>query len=89
MHQSLGQTRSLSESVALLFAASKGMLDKIGADSATDMQMSSSVIEGVLEHVRRRCAREMETIDETLEFSFETKRALEKELSAYFETAKV
>jgi hypothetical protein len=31
----------------------------------------------------------METIDETLEFSFETKRTLEKELSAYFETAKV
>jgi len=89
MHQDPGRTRRLSESVALLLAASKGMLDKVGAESAADMQKSSSVIEGLLAHARSKCAQEMQTIDETLELSFETKRALEKEFSSFFETAKV
>jgi len=85
MHQDLGQTRRLSESVALLLAASKGMLDKVGAECEADMKQSTAVIAGLLFHIRSTCAQDMKAIDDTLDLSFESKRALEKELSSYFD----
>jgi len=67
------------------FGVAQGMLDKVGAECEADMKQSTAVIAGLLFHIRSTCAQDMKAIDDTLDLSFESKRALEKELSSYFD----
>ena len=85
MHQELNEGRKLSEECIVLLAASRGHLDAVIADGGMPGTLKGKeAMAGMLEHVQNEAGEIMQSIDETLDLSFEERKILDEAINEYF-----
>ncbi len=90
MHQELNEGRKLSEECVALLAASHGHFDAVIADGGMPGTLKGKeALAGMLEHVQNEAGEIMQSIDETLDLSFEERNILDEAIKEYFSSVRI
>lgn len=85
MHQEPNEGRKLSQECVLLLAASRGHLDAVIADGGMPGTMKGKeTLAGMLQYLQNEAREIMQSIDETLDLSFDERNVLDEAIQEYF-----
>lgn len=85
MHQEPNEGRKLSQECVLLLAASRGHLDAVIADGGMPGSVKGKeALAGMLQYLHNEAGEIMQSIDDTLDLSFDERNVLDEAIQEYF-----